>query len=250
MSLARPLVDRNEVINDVLYPGDILAGGESALAGTLATVGSGTWTGSAIATGIIYRTGPTGSYTDTTDTAANILAALQGTAAAPDFVPGITFRLLFQNSVAQTHTFAGGVGVTTGNGVVNASASTWREYLVTILNGSPIQTYQMTGNSGFPGLYFGYGVGTGGAAPTTTVTLPFVGSNGLFPVAGGVFSATPGAICTAGTNVASNATITGLINGQGGLIGVTMSSNNTGAVNGAVTFGPNVKFDGLRSGTL
>ena len=248
MSLARPLVDRNEVINDVLYPGDILAGGESLLAGTITTVGNGAWTAASIATGIIYRSGPTGAYTDTTDTAANILAALAGTAWMPDVVNNLTFRLTVINSVAYALTFGAGAGITTGSGVVNISASTWREYLVTILNASQPQQFQMTGNNGSPNIYFGYTSGTSGAAPSPSTVVPLMGSNG--PVSGsGVFTATPGATVT-GTNIAASATVIGLIHGQGGVIGVTLSGNNSGAVNGAISFGPTLKFDGIRSGTL
>lgn len=243
--LARPMVTKNDITSSLLAPGDLLAGGESISAGALTTVGSGTLTAAMIATGIIYRTGPVGGYTDTTDTATAIIAALAGNFTQAEVVPGTTFRLRFINSVAQAMTFAAGTGVVAGTGTLNVAASLWREYLVTILNASQQQVFQMTGNNGSANLYFGFNVGSGGAAPTGTTMLPISGSNGT----GGTFNATPGASAT-GTNLAASATVIGLIAGQGGVIGVTLSGNNTGAVNGAITFGPSVRFDGLGSGTL
>lgn len=56
--------------------------------------------------GLIVRSGPTASYTDTTDTAANILAAI-GT-----FVAGSTFFVNFKNFTAFTQTISAGAGVT------------------------------------------------------------------------------------------------------------------------------------------
>lgn len=250
MSLARPLVNRNDVINDVIYPGDVLAGGENILSGQNTTVGNSTWTGAQIATGIIYRTGPTGAYADATDTAANIIAALSGTAWTPDTVPGISFRLLVVNTVAFIDTVTAGTGVVAGTGVLNIAASTWREYLITILNSTPPQQYQMTGNNGTANIYFGYSVGTAGAVPPIPLVIPFTGSNGVQSQFGAqsIFI-TPGASAT-GTNIPAATTVIGIINGQGGAIGVTLSANLSGAVNGAVSFGPSIKIDGLRSGTL
>jgi hypothetical protein len=254
MSLVRPWGSDNGVISRRVMPGDILGLGESLSAGAISTAGNGTWTAAAIATGIINRTGPTGAYTDTTDTAANILSAIAGSAAYngaayPDVVPGTSFRLICKNTVAFAQTFATGTGVVAGAtaSTLNGTASAVREYLFTVLNTTPVQQWQMTGNSGYATLYFGYTVGASGAAPGVLTTIPYVGSNGA--ATPGQATITPGATVS-GTNVAASATVIGLIMGVGGIIGVTVSGNNTGAVNGPITFGPTVQVDSLGSWSL
>ena len=138
MAAFRPMGIRNGLVaTGGVMSGDLMIGGESISAGALTTVGAGTWLAAAIAAGIIRRTGPVGGYTDTTDTAANILTALAGNAQAADLAPGSSFRLLFINTVAFAFTFAAGAGVTVGTGTLDVAASLWREYLVTILNPTP-----------------------------------------------------------------------------------------------------------------
>jgi hypothetical protein len=239
MAAVRPKVTSSPGMEHLLTPGEIMLLGENILAGAISTAGAGTWTGASIATGIINRTGPTAGYTDTTDSAANIIAALAGNGAGI-VDAGSTFRLLVRNTVAYAMTFAAGTGVVEGTGTLNIASSTVREYILTVLNSSPQQQYQMTGNSGYPELYFGYNVGSSGVAPSSVTSIPLQGSNG----SAGSFTATPGA-SVSGTNVASGATILGLIEGPGGVIGVTLSTNNTGAVNGAISFGPTVQIDSI-----
>lgn len=237
MAILKPTGRKSGAPEEELNPGDILAGGESALAGAIATAGAGTWTGAAIATGIIRRTGPGAGYTDTTDTAANIIAALAGNAPSPDVAPGTTFRLLFENTVAFAHTFAAGSGVVAGSGVLNAAASTWREYLVTVLNASPVAVATATFNNASTAVTF--------VLPAGMTALPL----GPSPLATNI---TPGMSVT-GTGIAAGATVAGVTYGQGGITGVTLSANTTGASasgGNVLTFGPTVQFDGLRSGTL
>ena len=221
-------------------PGDLVLGGENVLNGALATAGSGTLTAALIANGIIYRTGPSGSFNDTTDTAANILAAIVGNSPSADVVPGSTFRLLYINTVAQVMTLVAGTGITLGTGTTSNAGSLMREYLFTILSACPQQQFQMTGNSAQTNLYFGYNVGTSGAAPTPVTVIPLQGSNGPNGTAVNLL----GALVT-GTNVGTAAKVNGLIQGQGGIIGVSVTVANSGAVNGAVTFGPSIQIDSL-----
>lgn len=61
---------------------------------------------SAILGGVYVRAGTNTSRTDTTDTAVNILAAMDG------MDDGDTFVLIIGNTTASTLTIAGGVGVT------------------------------------------------------------------------------------------------------------------------------------------
>lgn len=234
--LVRQMVNANEVTPRMIMPGDILAGGESALAGAIATVGAGTWTGAAIATGIINRTGSTAGYTDTTDTAANILTAIAGDAWAAVVVPGQTFRLIVQNTVAFALTWAAGTGVLTGNGTLNIAASLVREYLITVLNTTPVQLHQCAT--------------TNGSAVVTFVLATGQVALGIGPFATNANGITPGASVT-GTGIPTSTTILGVTLGVGGITGVTLSANATATSTGvALTFGPTVQFDSIRSSTL
>lgn len=94
---------------------------------SITTAGSGTLTAAALVGGHIARTGPSGGYTDTTDTATNILAAFPGARA------GTSFEFTHMNQVAQTCTFAAGTGVTL-SGTVNNAASKVRRYLAVFTN--------------------------------------------------------------------------------------------------------------------
>jgi hypothetical protein len=89
---------------------------------SISTAGAGTWTAEAIASGLIVRTGPSEGYTDTTATAAQLVAAFPGAKV------GDTFEFTVVNGVAQACTVTGGSGVT-GAGTVNISASKIKRYL-------------------------------------------------------------------------------------------------------------------------
>lgn len=118
--------------------GDLIA--NQVTAGALANIGQGATTISAVtgttgATlsaaqmlgGVINRTGPSGAYGDTTDTAAHIVAAIAWPAV------GLSFYLRIINTVAFVNTIAAGSGVTLA-GTTAIAASTWREYIGTITN--------------------------------------------------------------------------------------------------------------------
>lgn len=232
MTAFRPAGYANEVSQRMIAPGDLVLGGESLLAGAIATVGNGTWTGAAIATGIINRTGPTGGYTDTTDTAANILAAIQGNSNAPIIEPGSTFRLIVRNTVAQALTNALGTGVIAGTGTLNIANSLVRMYLLTVLNASPVQIWnaQVTNGSAIFTL----------SLPPGVLAAPYPSSNSLI----GAFSATPGATVS-GTNVPAATTLLSVTNGPGGVIGGTLSANATGTAVVALTIGPTIQIDSI-----
>jgi len=237
MALARPMAKKGIVLDDVIYPGDILGLGESVTAGAIATVGAGTLTAAAIATGIIYRTGPTGAYTDTTDTAANILTALAGNAWAAEVVTGTTIRLLYVNSVAYAMTLAYGSGVVKGstNTVVNVAASSVREYLLTILNTSQVCTLNANMTNGSP-----------------TFTWSLLPNQQAVPMFGPLAPLiTDGATVTAPSGLAAGTTLLNLNMGNGGSLGGTLSNNYTGTTGVvALTFGPTIQIDGLFSATL
>jgi hypothetical protein len=237
--LVRPMVSDAGNLARSAYPGDIIAGGENILAGGIATAGAGVWTGAAIAAGIIRRTGPGAGYTDTTDTATNIIAALKGNAGC-NVVPGSTFRTLFINTVAQAMTFAAGTGVVAGTGTLNCAASLVREYLWTILNASDPQTLQCNTTNASALVTF--------VLPSGASSLPLMASNG--PI--GAAAITPG-MTVSGTGITAGTTVIGITMGQGGMVGVTLSAvaTATSAVGGvALSFGPTVQIDSLRSTTL
>lgn len=91
----------------------------------ISTVGAGTLTAAAIVSGLIMRTGPTGNYNDTTDTATNILAAM------PFPKIGDSFDFIHVNGVAYIATIVAGTGVTLAGTTANA-ASKVRMYRCTV----------------------------------------------------------------------------------------------------------------------
>lgn len=72
----------------------------------ITTVGNGTLTAAGLVGGLINRSGPVAAFTDTTDTAALIVAAL------PSFVSGGTFISRIKNGNPYVMTLAGGTNVT------------------------------------------------------------------------------------------------------------------------------------------
>jgi hypothetical protein len=102
----------------------------------LSTVGTGTITAAGIVAGVTNRTGSTAAYTDTTDTAALIIAAL------PTGTPvGASWVYTYYNNTLGNATLAGGSGVTlTGTGV---PATCWAEYLVTYTAAGAVSMVQI-----------------------------------------------------------------------------------------------------------
>lgn len=84
-----------------------LFGSDSIVDTTITTVGNGTLTAAALVGGQVSRSGPTGPFTDTTDTAANLLTADGG-----DFIAGDTFLIRIKNLTAFAQTITAGSGVT------------------------------------------------------------------------------------------------------------------------------------------
>lgn len=118
--LLDPLVTAGVLTRTWLAPAPLLTvSNVSATAGT-------TLTGAQLAGGIINRTGPTAAFSDTTDTAANILAAL------PNAYVGMSVQLHVINNVAFACTLVAGTGVTlAGTTAIAASQSRAFELLVT-----------------------------------------------------------------------------------------------------------------------
>lgn len=90
----------------------------------ITTVGNGTLTGPALAGGVITRSGPTGAYTDTTATGAQIYAAVGS-------ITGVSFFTEIKNTTAFAQTIAAGSNVTLPASVIIPANSVGR-YLVTV----------------------------------------------------------------------------------------------------------------------
>lgn len=95
----------------------------------LTTAGAGIPTAAGIVGGIIARTGPAGAFSDTTDTAANIIAAVHGAAV------GQSWELTYINATAFVATLIAGGGVTLTNlsgGTLTVAPNSWARMLVTV----------------------------------------------------------------------------------------------------------------------
>jgi len=215
--LVKPMVLDGSFARQVMR-GDVVAGAE-VIPVTIAT-NAITVTAANIITGIIQRT-TTGGGTDTIDSAANLVAGFQG--AYGPIENGTTFRCKWiQNAAfAITVQATANTGVTVTSGTVNASSV--KEYLVTVVNGTPTQTFAcVTAN--------GSAILTGLSAAQTALL-------------------SPGMIVT---NAVANLQGQTIISVQPGT-GVTMSgnANATNAAPGvAVTFSPQVTLVGLGQGLL
>lgn len=212
---------------DTLLVPDVLA--------QVTTVGNASITAAQMLTGELYRTGPTGAYTDTLDTSANLTLALAGNGYAGFIVPGLSFKLRLINSVAFAETITLGSGMVAGLGTVaSVSASTWREFLFTF---GAIQVPVTN-----------LGTTTNGSANVTWYLTPGQTAEpiGVNPLSVNVVE---GAFVS-GTGVPAGTYVTGLIMGQGGTLGFSMSANASASGTVALSFSSLVTVHGLGSGTL
>lgn len=92
----------------------------------ISTVGAGTLTAAGIVGGLITRTGSVAAFTDTTDTAVNIVAALTA------YVAAESFYLRIKNQTNFAETLAAGAGVTLSGTSVIIPPNSVGTYLVTI----------------------------------------------------------------------------------------------------------------------
>lgn len=195
-----------------------LVGAAEGVGSALATVGAGTLTAALLVTNFLTRTGPTGAYTDTTDTATNIIAALNGSNGVQI---GDSYRFKFINTVAFAMTLAGGTGVTLVGGNTAVNASSVKDYLVRITNATPAATIVAGNIDGTTAIITGLSL-----AATSAVS-----------VGQGV----------TGTGIAANSVITGIVPG----VSITLNNNTTAAgTNVALTTNPTVTITGLGQGLL
>ena len=220
MALAKPVI-YDGALQRQIQRGDVLAGAE--IFTSLATVGAGTLLASLLLSNLLSRTGPVGAYTDTTDSAANIIQALVGAGYGNSINNGLssglavqngtTFRLRYINTVAFAMTLAAGANVTLGSNV-NVSASSVKDYLITVTNGTP----QSVAN----------GTLVSGSAVVTGMSL-FATSQLSVGQA------------VSGTNVQASSVIVSVQQG----IGFTMNNTASGSSVSSLTFSPTVTINSL-----
>ena len=98
----------------------------------LTTVGAGTITAAGIAGGVTNRTVSTAAFNDTTDTAANIIAAL------PNANIGQSIIYTYFNNTLGVATLIGGTGVNSAGTINLVPFNCWAEFLVTYTAASTI----------------------------------------------------------------------------------------------------------------
>lgn len=98
---------------------------------SITTVGNGTLTAAGLVGGLIVRSGPVTNYSDTTDTGANIIAAL------PGVILSSTFLIRIKNNTAFTQTLVAGSGVTLPSTVM-VPAFSMGNYYATITSATAV----------------------------------------------------------------------------------------------------------------
>ena len=219
---------------DYLHPGDTFLSGEmiNAVSGAAAvTLGASNLLG-----GVLLRSGAPGAgFSDILDNASNILNQLSAgdTGNQPQVQKGTSFKLRILNNTGQiqTLTVSGGSGVSLGTGTFTTPAGYWREYLFTVLSVTLPDLILCNMTSGSPNVYFALNNGQA--------------SYPILPAGGGL-SIDIGATTYGGIS----GTVTGLIHGQGGLIGFVNSTNAAANTSGNVSFLPSIKVDSIGSGPV
>ena len=212
MPLVNPTV-YDGVIQRRAAQGDILSLGQSIPA-TIVTTAI-TVTGAQLAAGFILRN-PAAPATDTIDSAANIVNSISSGLGTVGVQNGSSFRVQWIVTTANATTVAAtaNTGVTVTRGAIAASSG--KEFLVTITNGTPAQN--ITANT------------TSGSAIITGMTAE---ETALLSV---------GMIVT---NAVANLQGQTIISIQPG-VGVTMSGNaNAALANTAISFSPTVLVEGI-----
>jgi hypothetical protein len=224
MSMVRPAVYDNGIVR-MPAQGDLIANNEAII--TLADAGVAlALAAKYLVTGILRRTGPAGAYADVFPSAADLVAALLnntyvggGSYTPVGIPPGTAFRFKYINTVAFANTPTIGTGGTIGNNTV-VNASSVKDYLVTITNGTPGSVVQ--GN-------------------TTNASAVVTGMN-----AGQLQYITQGMLVS-GTGIQAGSTVLSVQPGVGVTLSLTASATGSGV---ALTFGPTYRIDGIGQGLL
>jgi hypothetical protein len=122
----------------------------------ITTVGAGTLTAAAIVGAVITRSGPNGPFTDTTDTAANIIAAI------PNPSIGQSWILTYINTSPYNGTLAAGSGVTL-SGVASVFPGNSTSLFLVTYTGPGAISIRLLASSLLPG------AGSSGVAPVSLI---------------------------------------------------------------------------------
>lgn len=178
---------------------------------SIANAAGVTWTAANIITGILQRSGAA-AVSDTTPDASSLVNALLanggyqggGAYSAQGIQAGSTFRLRLLNANTGTLTLVAGAGCTLSSGPfasANAPTVAASEYLLSITNGTPPQTYAATTTNASA-------VITGMTADQTKNITPGMSVSGTgIPASATVLSVQPGV----GFTLSANATATGAL---------------------------------------
>lgn len=223
MALASPIIFDNGMQRQML-PGDLINSNE--IVQSDATAATITWSTKQVLGSILSRSGPGAGYADVTPTASDwINAMLQQTylgagATTPLGVPpGFTYRFRVLSTVGFANTIVAGTNVTLA-GVTAIAASSYRDYLMTVLNGTPAQVFACTTTNASA-------VVTGMTAAQTSLISP--------------------GMAVSGTGVPASTTILSVQPG----VGFTMSANATATGSlVAVTFAPRIELRGIGGGLI
>lgn len=179
----------------------------------ITTAGAGTLTAAAMLAGIVDRSGPSGNYNETLDTADNLMAA------NPQFSAGDSFEFWYRNTVAfiATLVVAEGAELVANTAV---AASKVRRYLVTILANARRQVFNASTTNVSPTI-------TGLTAAQAQTLVPGMGVSGT-----GI---------SAATNVLA-------VNSSTGVVTLTANATATGTV--PLTFFPRYNIKGISSADL
>src|ERR1700748_3649828 len=200
--------------------GDVLCAAEQLPATIAANAVS--VTGQLLANSLIQST-ETANATYTLDTAANIILALQNIANIANIQNGTSWRLRHVNNAAFTVTYASTANTGTSVALPTINASSVKEFLITVINGTPAQTFACTTTNASAVL--------GGLTQSQCAQL------------------SPGMIVTNAVAGLQGDTILA-VNASAGTVTMSGNANATNAVAVAVSFSPVVALQGLGQGLL
>lgn len=222
MSLAAPIVFDNGMAR-AFCMGDVMQSNEVQQA--IANAAGVTWTAGQAISALLFRSGAAGVSDTTPDSNTWLLGMIQNNlvaagATTPAGVPvGTSYRMRLMNSNTGTLTIVAGTNVTLA-GTTTIATVNFRDYLVTVLNGTPQQVF----------------------AATTTNTSAVI--TGLSAAQTSLLS--PG-MAVSGTGISGGATVLSVQPG----VGVTISSNATATGTlVALTFAPRIEFRGIGTGAV
>lgn len=217
------------------------AGVQGFLSNTaVATVGAATLTATQLVGGVITRSGSVAAYTDTTDTAVAIVAAI------PGYAVGQSWYISIVNTTAFPEAIAGGVGVTaSGNLVIPAGSTGLFLSRITSATATTLQGVGISSNTALPYKKFTTAALTAGTIPAASIVgaaMCYWQNTGAtpgaqtFPTAATLFAAIPNAYVGMVTGFR-------VINTGAGTLTLTADAGPTITIAGTATVAQNITRD-------